>query len=210
MKLLLGLLFAFSSFAQATLNITGPSARVPAGSTATITLSAVGVTGQNVAGLQFSLPGLSWAATPTIGAAGTAAGKSIYCATVTSGLNCLVVGFNSTVIADGVLATVQLTVPRSVVSGNTSLALSGTLGASPLGAAVTVGAGSPFSLATSSACDPDGSGTSTATDFTLVLPQWLGTAVCSPLADLNSDGKCDILDATILAVAVGGGACNAK
>lgn len=207
------LFMPFTGMAAPSLSISGPSGVVRAGSAITLTISVSGTAASGTAAIEFTVGNLPWAATPTVGAAGTAASKSVYCATVSGALSCVVVGFNQTLLGDGVLATIQVTLPRSLQTGTATLPLLGTLGAAQdstgNASSVTVGAGAPFALNTVSACDIDSSGTITPADFTAALPQFLGTAACGS-ADLTSRGKCDILDAQVLAFAVSGGACGAK
>ncbi len=203
----------FTGMAAPSLTISGPSGLVRAGSTVTLTISVSGTAASGTAAIEFTVGNLPWAATPTIGAAGTAASKSVYCATVAGVLDCVVVGLQPDALGDGVLATIQVTLPRNLQTGTATLPLLATLGAAQDSAgnasAVTVGAGAPFALNTVSACDIDSSGTITQADFTAALPQFLGISACGS-ADLTSRGKCDILDAQVLAFAVSGGACGAK
>ena len=205
------ILAAMSAFAaQPTLTLSGPGTAVAAGSTATLTLAISGTSGSGLTALQVTVSALGWATVPTIGAAGTSDSKSVYCAASSGNLLCLIVGMNATALSDGTLATLAVTVPRSASAGTTTLTLTGIVGANASDTSVGVTAGSPFGLNIVSACSLTGDATVTQADWTAGLPYYLGTSACTPAADLNSDGVCNILDAQILGVAVGGGACNAK
>lgn len=210
-KLIFLLALSSALGAQPVISITGPSGTIRAGSQITLTISVTGTAGTNMAATQFTVSSIgSWAPTAAIGSAETAAVKSVTCAAVSGAYSCIVDGLNATALADGTLATITATLPRNSSTGTVTLSLSNTMGADSGALNVTVGAGAPFALSAASACDLTGDGQVTAADHTAGLPVWLGVQGCSSLYDLNSDGKCNVLDAQIIDIAASGGACAAK
>ena len=138
----------------------------------------------------------------TVGAAGTAAGKQVYCGPVTSTQTqlCLVVGLNSTAIASGVLATAVVSVPFVTVPGVQTLPLSAVLGASAAGTTVATTGGSASITILKPNYDLNGNGLGTAAlqlaDLMTAVNQVDGTAPCGS-ANFLSDG-CTVADLTLL------------
>jgi len=105
----------------------GSGAAAP-GSTVVLDISIAG--GDRPAGLQWTLD-YSTAdisrVTVTAGPSATAAGKSVFCSNVSGGMTCLVVGVNTTGIADGVVAQATVQVAAGTTHVTTSLQLTGTV-----------------------------------------------------------------------------------
>jgi Dockerin type I domain len=191
--------------------VTGPPSNIKAGSTFTVQVSLSATAGSGDQAVQFSLANISWPVVATTGTAAAAAGKTLTCATVAGVLNCIVVGGVSA-LTDGQIATLQITLPKTAGSGTAPVSLSGLLAAvtdangSVTGASLS--ASPPFTLSITSACDLNSDGTVNATDLASMVQQSLGVSACT--ADLNSDGKCSILDVQIAAGAAASGFCAAK
>jgi DNA-binding CsgD family transcriptional regulator len=207
----MALLLAASLSAQApTVSVSGPPGMQKAGSTVTVSanLSGSGTTG--IQDVQFTLP-ISWAVLTANGSAITGLGKTITCDTILASLRCIVDG-GASLLADGQLATFQITIPRNA-GGTLSLAGSNLLAAKTDAAnnvsGVPVNAGSPFILGITSACDTNLDGVINSADLALVNAQVNGKVACTT-GDLDSNGTCDAVDAQIVANAVAGGICAAK
>lgn len=212
MKLLSLLLsVSFLALAQPTLTVSGPSGNTKAGSTVNLAVAISGTSGTGDQAVQFSLSGITWPIVPTAGAATTAAGKALTCALVGVSYNCIVAGGAAT-LGDGTIASLQVTLPKSAASGTVSIALSNQLAAATDGQGFVIAGGvtaaAPFAFAITSACDISGDGKVDATDTGMAVLQALGVGACS--SDLNSDGKCNILDVQIVAAASVNGFCAAK
>ena len=125
------------------------------------------------------------------GAAAT--GKNLTC--TANNAFCLLVGQNATVIGNGVVAAYSLRVPASA-SGTATLPLSNLLGASAVGDPVTIMSAPAYSLQILAAEDLNGDGIVTAADVTLMTTQAIAsqTTPSACINDLNTDGKCDVLD----------------
>lgn len=212
MKTILGLLMlAAALYAQPTVSITGPAANIKAGSTFTMAVSISGAASSGDQAVQFSLANIAWPVVASTGSAATAAGKSLACATVAGVFNCIVAG-GASVLTDGQIATLQVTLPKTAPAGTVPISLSNLLAAltdaSGNVTGSTVGASAPFTLSITSACDLDSSGAVNATDLASMIQQSLGVSACT--ADLNSDGKCDVKDVQVVAGAMVSGFCAAK
>ncbi len=210
------LLIATTLFAQPTITITGPPGNIKAGQTFNLTVSISGTTTppiQSEQGVQFSFTGMTWPIVATVGSAATTSGKTLTCAQVSTTYNCMVSGANGNLLSDGPLATLAVTLPKTVGSGTTSVALTQVLAASTdssgtaFSAPITVG--SPFALSTTSLCDLNADGKVDALDFSSAVQQAIGVTTCST-ADINSDGKCNVLDVITIAIATQSGFCAAK
>lgn len=86
--------------------------------------------------------------------------------------------------------------------------LSGTLGASLVGDAITVGAVAPFGFAVTSPCDWNGDGSTDVLDVQGVITAALAGGACT--ADLDGDGKCTVIDVVRVTLAVLGQTCKAN
>lgn len=130
----------------------------------------------------------------TIGAAGTAASKSLGCNAANT--LCVVYGLNETPILAGPVATLALTSTSSAKA--LMLGFSGGLGADPVGVGVTIATSNllvnPFSK-----FDLNQDGLVNITDLGLAVQQELGNAPCTT-ADFNGDGKCNVIDLLLLVI----------
>lgn len=198
--LLLAALMPFGLWAQ-TLTLTGPTGPVKPNVPVTFTLTLSGAS-TNLAALQWGANMPNSSLTWTIGAAGTAAGKTLYCAS--AGNICVLVGLNQTALANGVIATATWT-PQS--SGTFSYNVSAPLGASnaSTAAAVTVTPGTGLSLTITSPCDLNADGLINVSDVQAYLNTFVfsmpGSAV-NPIASGSS-----AVDVQRIATAAAGGAC---
>lgn len=174
-------------FAQ-TLTLSGPATARP-GATVTVSLTAAA---SGSAALQWAV-GLPAGYTATVVAGAAATGKALTCNA--SNAFCLLVGQNATVIGNGVVAAYSLRVPASV-SETAALPLSSLLGASAVGNPVTITSGPAYSLQILAHEDLNGDGSVTAADVTLMTTQAIEsqTTPSACVNDLNSDGRCDVLD----------------
>lgn len=181
------LLTALPLFAQ-TLTLSGPATARP-GATVTVNLS---VAASGSAALQWAV-GLPTGYTATVVAGAAATGKDLSC--TVSNAFCLLVGQNATVIGNGVVAVYSLRVPATA-SGTAALPLGNLLGASAEGNPVTITSGPAYSLQILATEDLNGDGTVTAADVTLMTTQAIAsqTTPSACINDLNSDGRCDVLD----------------
>jgi len=175
--------------AAQTLSVSGGSGAPGSTVALSISLSSSGST--QLAGVQWDLtypstvlspaPGTYWAR----GTAATAAGKQASCNLVKPGdIRCLVTGFNSTSIQDGVLATVTLQISASTTSTSAQVNLTGTSG--------TDSSGSPITM--------------TGSDASITIDQPTGTASVLSIAQLASGGG---WDTTLTLVNTGGAASEA-
>ncbi len=158
---------AASLFAQTSLGLSSVTANP--GGTVSLGLSLSGPV-TLPAGLQWTL---SWPASQisaisaTAGAASTQAGKGIQCASKSGSLTCLVTGLNTTGIAAGVVANIQLTLAPAATT--TSLSLTSPVAVSATGSALSLsGSGGLVTVpaVTSVVCSPvalSGGGTTTCT-----------------------------------------------
>ncbi len=210
MKLLTLALFAGSLSAQPVITIGGPPGNIKAGATFQLTLNITGLAGTGDQALQFSLSGISgWSISPATGTAAVAAGKTLTCAAVAPAYNCVVEGAIS-LMTDGQIAVLNVTLPAMTPPGTTSIALSNLLAAVTTTTGNIIGGainpGPPFPLSIINTCDLSGDGVVNASDMTIMRSQVLGTTVCT-VADLNADKKCNILDTQILDRAIATGSC---
>ena len=199
-----GCLLAQPALTPSIVNV-GP---VHAGDVVTINISLSGSSGQNYAGTQWttSIPtGFSW--TVTAGAASTAAGKQVTCGVTGALMTCVAVGQTLTVFADGVVAQMVATVPKSQAIGNLLINLSLPYGASATGSLVATTITPTLTLPiVASPCDLNSDGITDVKDFALMLNQVVGVTACTQ--DLDGDGKCTVNDILRIVVAMTGGACR--
>lgn len=191
--LLLATLFLTSGLsAQVTLTLTGPATARP-GNAVTVNLTGA-MSGSPVA-LQWTV-GLptGFTATASIGAAGTAAAKTLSCSA--NATLCLEYGLNTTVIGNGTLAAYTVTIPANATPGAGAFPLSGLLAVNAAGTTVTSASGPAYSLTILSLADINGDGIVNATDVQLMVNQITSGGTCSN--DQNGDGKCDLLDVWIV------------
>lgn len=133
---------AFSSAVWAQNSLTVSSGSVAPDGTVSLTLSFAASSGTSVAALQWTLTYPAGVTNVSVapGAALTAAGKTVTCAANSSGYICIASGMNANVIGNGVIGSVSA---RFSGSGSISFGLTGVLGATPDGSAVSLtGAGS--------------------------------------------------------------------
>jgi len=136
---LLAFLWGASSWAQ-TDALALSSATAASGGPATLSLTLTSPSGSEPAGVQWMLTYATsdiTAINATVGTAGTAAGKSLTCASGIGTYTCVLAGINSSTIQNGQIATVNVTLSPTVTSG-TSIEISGPLGASLAGSAVAL------------------------------------------------------------------------
>jgi hypothetical protein len=111
--------------------------------TISVNVSLQSSSGQQPAGVQFTLgysPADFTAIQVTAGQAAAAAGKMVTCAGAASAYDCVVVGFNSSPIPDGVLAVVSLTVSPTTSDTTSVIQVQNVLASSPLGIAIPISA----------------------------------------------------------------------
>jgi hypothetical protein len=203
------LLLAAPLLSQPKVTVTGPAANVKAGTSFTMNVALSGMAGSNEASFQFSLP-ISWAVQLSASSTLTALGKQISCVQVSGYYTCVVYGLNTTALADMVVATLTITVPKTAPGGNVAIGFSNLVAAAvdatgkategPLTASL------PFSLNITNAngCDLNSDGTVNSVDASLIANQIINRT-CT--FDLNADGKCTVVDLQIVAQAVTSGVC---
>jgi hypothetical protein len=201
--------------AQPVLSPTGSSNFVRPGQSITIgqkftdSVPPSGVTAlQWTLGIPSSLTGVTLS--PSVVSPG-APTDTVYCGS--TNLVCLVTGMTQTSFVSGVVATTTLTVPLGTpvgtypltlpIDGTTGITL-GVLGANALGNAVIFSAGLPFSLTVLSKYDLNGDGTVNDGDVLLWINQILVVGTCTPLFDVNVDGKCNVQDLALVVAAANG------
>jgi hypothetical protein len=177
-----------------------PVAVAPAGSKLSfdLVLSGSAADGAGISGIDFTLSGLPYTATTA------AAGKIIRC----NGAVCLVAGgdpanLNSTVMGNGVVATITVTVPAAPVT----LTMPTLHAVNPAGAEIAItGASVTISpTAVASPCDLNGDGVTDASDLATFLS---GFVAGNCTADLNGNGVCDVIDWQRLISAAKGQGCR--
>lgn len=133
--LFLCLVPSWTVLAQSALTISSASA--PSGTAISLNLSLTSPVGVSVAALQWTvaypvtLSDVSFTAGPAL----AAAGKTLACTAAAGGYTCLAYGMNANAIADGTVATLSGTFSGS---SNITIVLSGTLGTTPDGSAVSI------------------------------------------------------------------------
>ncbi len=210
-RLMLASLLSLPLFAQGTLSPSNagspPAGGYTAGSVVQINVSKAG--NASATGIQFDVQAPSGVASLTISIpAGLAASKSLTCSPGTS-TTCLIVGFNTTPIPDGIIATAAITLASSVSTSPVNVTVANPLEADASGTALAVTVANPtVSLSIRNPCDVTGDGSVTSADLSAVVSAALAKAA-SP--DLNSDGKVNVQDAQIVATAGTGPSftCNA-
>lgn len=193
MRSILAFLFLAVSAVAQTLTPTAAPTTVSVGKSVNIALTwAAGST--SAAALQWAstLPASStivW----TIGAAATAAGKTLACSA--DGTTCVVYGLNTTAISNGIVATGALSLAPAI-KGASTFTISFGLGADAAGIAIAVtGGAAGFFVA--SPFDLNGDGLVNGADLSLAVQQVTGTSPCTT-ADFNADGKCNVIDLLLL------------
>lgn len=184
-----------------TFTLSGPTSIV-AGNAATVTLGMNGSSGQSIAAVQWTLtlPSGVTMGIPAAAPAWSAAGDQAYC-NVTSGI-CMVVG-SLTVMADGAIASIPLTIPAATPPGTLSLPLTGLLAATPEGNSVGLMSGAPYTLKVLSPCDLNGDGSITVADVQTMINAVLGLATCPA-----GIGTCNLAAVVYEIIAAGGGVCK--
>ncbi len=212
MKALLAVAFASISWAQASIIITRTCLPAVVKPGATLTCTDV-MTGGNTsttgpAGVQWQFTPTQTMGTPSVsvGAAATAAGKSV--ASNSAGL-IIISGINQNQIADGILAITTYQVPLSAFCPGNSPCLvfnpSNAIGSTTGGAAIGVTINPTVAVSVSNLCDLNNDGVVNAADVTIEVTAVLnGTA-----ADRNGDAKTNVQDIVIEDVAASGGTCVA-
>lgn len=185
-----------------------PIPNVPPGTSGAVqvTLSVPTIATQPVA-LQFTINGTAETGTmtATIGAAASAAGKTLACTpgggTMASGaqgpMTCVLYGGDATSvntpIGNGDVVDVSIPVLATAKNTNEAITLSASLGVSAAGTALTISSFSG-SFSVFSSCDLDHSGVTDLADLALVLAQADKQVPACSTGDLNKDGKCDVMD----------------
>ena len=126
----------YPSFGQ-TGSLTLSSAVLTSSRTVSLNLSLTSPAGSGPAGVQWTLtfsPTVVTINSVTAATSLTAANKSVTCASASGTYTCLAYGMNSTIIANGVVAVVSVTLAASATSA--SIGVSNALGASPAGSAL--------------------------------------------------------------------------
>lgn len=214
MKTILLALISFVGLSAQTLSITGP-ANLRAGSTAMLNVSLASGGNAN-AGLQFNLlvgPDIA-AVTPAIGPAASGASKNITCSPLAAAkLTCIIFGINLNTIPDGVVATFSVTLAANPVATPEAFSLAGLVAGGPSGTTLPIAAGAALVIPVQSKCDVTGDNVVNGLDV-IALASW-AVGISSPPAgvnaDLNGDGKVDLLDLlTLVPATQPGGACNAN
>jgi hypothetical protein len=195
------LLFPLALLAQPVVTLTGP-ATVPAGKPATLTVSVSGTAGSSLAALQASIA----ASNGTLGApTAIPSAYGAYCNTsVCLAVSCTVAGICTLAsLSDGAVFSVPITFPTMTTSA-VPVTLSGLLGASTVGASVTLSAGTAYSITVGpSACSVLGQATVTAADALALIKALIGTGICP--ASFAAGCSLDSLQAVIIAAT--GGKC---
>jgi hypothetical protein len=154
LSILLTSLLVLSAAAEAAKVTVGAGSGSPGGSVSLpLTFSAEGA---SVAGLQLDLQvpqGLS-VSSVSVGSAATAAGKQVQFAAVSGGVRILVWGLNTTVIGDGAVASVALSIASSALSGSVTVSATNALASDASGNAVTLSTASG-TVTISSGVPPD-------------------------------------------------------
>ena len=212
MKTLLLVLCA-TAYGQTAPTLLISASPVRPGGTASLAITLSG--SANIAALQWSMPTLPAGATVTAGFATIAASKSVVCQSNTapsaSGMTCIVYG-GSTVLTDGVLATVTFPVPALVpqTTGSAVLTinLSGALGVNAAGDSpgIPITAASSYLVPVLSPCDINGDGKTDLLDVRNLIDQIEG--VMAQTSDLTGDGATSILDLQRVVNAVVNGTCR--
>ena len=203
-KIALALMVSALTIAQAvpSLSVVKATGNIAPGSTFSINVVLSGSAGQNQADVEwdFTVPNGVTITGAQPGAAATAAMKTLAC----NQNRCIVSGINQNALADGVLATFNVTLPTTIAVGpvvtiaNDANLVSATVAGVRL--PTNVG-GIPLAFAP---CDLDGSGSVDGADVGLILAQALGQTACSN--SLTGNG-CTAVDVRRVEVAAQGGAC---
>jgi hypothetical protein len=160
--------------------------------------------GNSPTGLQFdlSLPAASGAVSVALGSAAPA-GKSLTCSTGAS-IRCLIVGLDTNVIPDGVVAVASITLANPLTANSVAVTLANPIEADAAADSLPVTVANPtVSLSIKSACDVNGDGSVSSADLTAVVSQAV-TKNSVTATDLNKDGKTDVVDGQIVATAATG------
>ena len=196
------ILAAQSTTPTLTLSLAGPTSFKPAG-TVVLNLTLSASSGQNVSGIQFTVPAPGGVTVVTAGAASTAVSKSVYCnqsSVAPLPLTCVVIGLNNTAYSDGVVAVLTITLPNPIVQG-----LSWTMPtvvASTSAVQIT-----DTSSAPDNPCNLTGSGTVGINDMIQSIDQTIDPMLAC--VDLTGDGVCNILDVVrVVLAAQPGGVCK--
>lgn len=199
-KLLMILVFTSAlSFGQMTLAVTAAKRGLKINEPTTLSVSLTNGGPAVITGLQWSeaFPGVSQATVPNriAGAAATAASKQLTC----QAPQCVVIGLNRNVIADGALMTVDFSVLPGVAIGSTlTLRLQGLVATNAVGTAVPLAAGPDLIITViAEPGDLNSDGRIDALDLVIMVDRILLRTPCGD-ADLNGDSVCDIRDAAIL------------
>lgn len=206
--LILSLLSLFAHAATTTLTPSCPTSIV-AGQTATVSVSLAGGSGLNIAGAQFTVTG-GTVGVPVNGAAASGTGKAAFSALnpaggatpANSGNGIVLVmgATNATVIPDGILATVPVTL---ATVGTASVTIGGIFGADSSGRSVNGITGGSCSIAVTSQCTVTGGASVTVADVQAVINAALGLAPCN----FPGFSRCTVIEAQDVELALTGGAC---
>jgi hypothetical protein len=176
-----------------------------------VRMELTGATGKNLAAFELmikaSIPGATYGHVD--GNSATAAAKTSTCYVQPLGdYKCVQAGLNTGVYIDGLVITYSVMIPKTAPVGPATLFVTGVLGSSLDGNAMTIGASDlNFGLADPiSKCDLNGDALINMSDYQMMINQVVGSAPCS--TDLDSDGKCTVIDLQRIAKAALGGTCD--
>jgi hypothetical protein len=114
-------------------------------------------------------------------------------------LLCLEWGMNTNVIANGQVATIDVSIPASAL-GSSQIALTGLVLPDKNGAYMPVSSGPVYSILITRA-DVNDDGRIDAADVMAMISQALGESAC--VNDQTADGKCDLVDVVAILKAMG-------
>lgn len=212
-RVLLFLISSLACFAQAATltpanTTTPPAGGYPSGAVIPISIAKTG--NPTATGLQFDIQTSAGVSSVVMSIpAGLAVTKQLSCAPFSSNFRCLIVGFNTSVIPDGVIATATVTLASSINTSPVNVTVANPVETDATGTALAVTVANPtVSLPTRNPCDVTGDGSVSPLDLSAVVnPATLRAST----PDLNSDGTANVQDAQIVATAGTGPAfvCNA-
>lgn len=202
MKKLLPILLAAALYGQTTTITPTIASTVPAGGSATLTISCTGCQAQNVTAVQWTvtLPSGVTMGSPTAAGAWAAAGNAAYCNPANG--TCIVAG-GTAAVADGAVATIPLTF---ATAGSDSLPVGGLFAAAVLGGAGVnvngMAAGAAAVIKVLSRCDLNSDGLVNSADVQLMVSFALGQASCP------SGYACNLVGVLNEIIAANGGSCK--
>lgn len=212
-KFIVTLIFSAICFAQAgtltpTNTTTPPAGGYLPGAVIPITITKTG--NPTTTGLQFDIQSSVGINAIVVSLpSGLSTTKQVTCAPFSSNFRCVIVGFNTTTIPDGVIAVATTTLASTNSTSPATLVVSNPVETDSTGTALAVTVTNPtISLPTRNPCDVTGDGNVSSSDLSTVTNAAVARATTP---DLNSDGTTNVQDAQIVATAGTGPAfvCNA-